>query len=133
MGTIVRMNIEERAKICKLIEGVIAADGIIRMEEREFLRRVAQRFEIPFELADVGPASEAPMSDPGRAAKVLRELEPDVQARVMALLVESAVSDGEVAPHERALLLVAAAALNIDAAAVEERIHNRLRVMRETS
>ena len=121
------MTTEERIKICKLIEGVIAADGVIRMEEREFLRRVAQRFDIPFEVIDVGPVSQAtPMSDPGRASRALRALEPDVQTRVMALLVESAVTDGEVAPHERSLLLVAAAALDIDAAAVEERIQARL-------
>jgi tellurite resistance protein len=45
---------------------------------------------------------------------------------VMALLVEAAVVDGRVDPRERALLLVAAAALGIDATAVEERITRRL-------
>ncbi len=120
------MDKEQRLKICKLIEGVIAADGIIRPEEHDFLRRIAQRFEVSFEIAPVGPVVGAPVSDPGRAARLLRELEPDVQARVMALLVESAVTDGEVAPNEHALLLVAAAALDIDATAVEERIQARL-------
>ncbi len=121
------MNVAERVKICKLIEGVIGADGVIRSEEREFLRRVARRFGISYELLEVGPVADvAPMSDPGRAARTLRGLEPEVQARVMALLIESAVSDGEVAPHERTLLMVAAAALDIDAAAVEERVSARL-------
>jgi hypothetical protein len=62
---------------------------------------------------------------------MLRELDADVQARVMALLVDSAVTDGEVAPSERALLMVAAAALDIDAAAVEERIRARLEQVKE--
>lgn len=121
------MDQAERIKICKLIEGVICADGFVREEEREFLRRVVQRFDIPYDLADVGPVSaEGPESDPGRAARYLRELDPTLQARVLALLVDSAVTDGEVAPTERALLLVAAAALDIDATAVEERIQERL-------
>ena len=121
------MDVEERTKICKLIEAVIVADGVITLEEREFLRRIAQRFEIPYVLVDVGPVSDhGPVSDPGRACSLLRQLAPDVQARVMALLVESAVTDGEVHPTEHALLMVAAAALNIDAAAVEERIAQRL-------
>ena len=121
------MDVEQRTKICKLIEGVIAADGVIREEEREFLRRVVHRFDIPYTLTDVGPVGSGPVSDPGRAARMLRELEPAVQARVMALLVDSAVTDGDVAPNEHALLLVAAAALNIDVTAVEERIGERLK------
>lgn len=120
------MDQAERIKICKLIEGVIAADGVINEAEREFLRRVVQRFDIPYQLADVGPVEGGPVSDPGRAARTLRELDPTLQARVLALLVDSAVTDGEVAPPERALLMVAAAALDIDATAVEERIQERL-------
>jgi uncharacterized tellurite resistance protein B-like protein len=121
------MDVEERTKICKLIEAVIAADGVIAVEEREFLRRVAQRFEIPYEVIAVGPVGDhGPVSDPGRSSALLRQLSTDKQARVMALLVESAVTDGEVHPSEHALLLVAAAALGIDAAAVEERIAKRL-------
>lgn len=121
------MNVEERTKICKLIEAVIAADGVIAPEEQAFLRRVAQRFEIAYAVSEIGPVMDAgPVSDPGRASALLRQLAPDVQARVMALLVESAVTDGEVHPTERALLLVAAAALGIDASAVEERLAQRL-------
>lgn len=127
------MNVEERTKICKLIEAVIAADGVIAVEEQEFLRRVAQRFEIPYAVCEVGPVVDAgPVSDPGRASALLRQLAPAVQARVMALLVDSAVTDGEVHPTEHALLLVAAAALGIDASAVEERITQRLARMIQT-
>ena len=121
------MDSEERQRVCRLVEAVIAADGVITQSEQDFLRRVAQRFGVSFDVAEVGPVSErGPVSDPGRASTMLRELPEDAQARVMAILVESAVTDGEVHPSERTLLLVAAAALGIDAAAVEERIQRRL-------
>jgi tellurite resistance protein len=94
---------------------------MVTAEEDDFYRRVLRRFDLPHESAD-----RPPVSDPGRAATLLRELKPDVQARVMALLVEAAIVDGCVDPRERALLLVAAAALGIDATAVEERITRRL-------
>lgn len=122
------MDSEERVKICRLIETIIAADGVIAPEERDFLRRVAQRFEVPYTIAEAGPLADGgPTSGAGQATTLLRELDPNVQARVMALLVDSAVTDGSVHPTEHALLLVAAAALNIDAAALEERIAERLK------
>ena len=71
-------------------------------------------------------SDRGPVSDPGRAAAMLRELDPAMQTKVMALLVDSAVSDGRVDPREHALLLVAAAALNIDATDVERRINIKL-------
>jgi uncharacterized tellurite resistance protein B-like protein len=121
------MDVEQRLKICRLIEAIIAADGMIHPEERAFLERVVQRFDVQYAVAAVGPIDQGPVSDPGRASRLLRQLEPDVKARVMALLVESAIADGTVVPSEHALLLVAAAALEIDATAVEERIAKRLK------
>ena len=117
------MDAEQRVIICRLIEAVIAADAIITPEERAFLRRVADRFEISYDLL---AEDRAPVSDPGHAATWLRQLEPQTRVRVMALLVDSAVVDGEVHPTEHALLLVAAAALDIEATAVEQRIAERL-------
>jgi uncharacterized tellurite resistance protein B-like protein len=128
------MDEQERLRVCQLIEAVIAADGVISQAEHDFLRRAAQRFEVTFEVAEVGPIGDGgPVSDPGRASVMLRELPKDAQARVMAILVESAVTDGEVHPAEHALLLVAAAALGIDATAVEERIHRRLERVQSSS
>jgi uncharacterized tellurite resistance protein B-like protein len=117
------MSPEERTKVIELIEAVIAADGVVVDEEREFLRRVIERFRLcPDERADrIVP------SDPGRATTTLRQLAPDAQTRVMALLVDAAVSDGCVAPEEHALLLAAAATLGIEAGALEERIARRLK------
>lgn len=117
------MDIEERLKIIGLIEAVIAADGVVSDDEREFLRRVVERFGI----TDADRADRIVASAPGLATTTLRALAPDVQMRVMALLVEAAVVDGQVAPEERALLLAAAATLGIEAQALEERIARRLK------
>lgn len=121
------MDVEERQKVCELIEAVIAADGVIADAEREFLRRIVERFGLP-ERAH-GPLSA---NDFGRTTTTLRALAPDVQARVMALLVEAAVIDGRVDPQERALLLASAATLGIEATALEERIAWRLRANAST-
>jgi len=116
------MDVEERHKVCRLIEAMIAADGEIADEERQFLRRIVERFGLP--EREVGPFSE---NDVGRATTALRTLTPDVQLRVMALLVEAAVVDGRVGAEERALLLASAATLGIEATALEARIAARLR------
>lgn len=117
------MDVPERAKVRQLIEAVITADGVVSAEEREFLRKVMHRFG----MSELDEDQEVATSDPGRATTTLRGLAPDVQSRVMALLVEAAVVDGEVVPEERALLLASAATLGIDACALEERIARRLR------
>jgi uncharacterized tellurite resistance protein B-like protein len=114
------VDFEHRQKVCQLIEAVIAADGIVVSEEREFLERAVQRFKLP---EDHGAPS---IRDVGSATSTLRALTPDVQTRVMALLVEAAIVDGKIDPHERVLLLSAAAALGIEATALEERIARRL-------
>jgi uncharacterized tellurite resistance protein B-like protein len=116
------MSPEEQAKVIELIEAVIGADGVVVEEERAFLQRVIDRFRLSPEDRVGGTVA----SDPGRATLTLRELAPDAQIRVMALLVDAAVADGCVAPEEHALLLASAATLGIDAAALEERIARRL-------
>lgn len=117
------MDVEERHKVCELIEAVIAADGVIADAEREYLRGIVARFG----LAAREPA-QVTESDLGRTTTTLRALAPDVRPRVMALLVEAAVVDGRIDPEERALLLASAATLGIEATALEERIAWRLRV-----
>lgn len=116
------MDVEDQHKVCQLIEAMIAADGVVDDAEREFLRRIVERFGLP-EREACAPSE----SDFGRTTTMLRTLAPDVQTRVMALLVEAAVVDGRVDPQERALLLASAATLGIDATALEERIVWRLR------
>lgn len=116
------VDLEQRTKVCRLIEAVISADGVIVEAEREFLEQVLRRFKVTAEEVDAGALS----ADLGRTTATLRELPPDMAARVMALLVDAAIVDGRVEPQERALLLASAAALGIEATALEERIARRL-------
>lgn len=116
-----RMDDEMRAKVSALLEAVITADGTIRPEERDFVRRAALRWKLP--------ESDAPLSarSLGSAMETLRALDPAAQVRVLAVLVDAAAVDNEVHPEEHALLLAAAASLGIDATALEERILQRLK------
>ena len=118
--------IEDRRKVVELIETMISVDGVVTDEERQFLRRVIERFG----LCGEDRADRLVPSDPGRATRTLRELPDDLKVRVMALLVEAAVVDGKVAPEEHALLLASAASLGIEACALEERIARRLASVR---
>jgi uncharacterized tellurite resistance protein B-like protein len=116
-----RMDIEMRAKVSALLEAVVTADGVIRPEEREFVRRAASRWKLP--------EPDAPLSlrNLGSATEALRTLDPSAQARVLALLVDAAAADHDIHPLEHALLLAAAAALGIEATALEERLLHRLK------
>jgi uncharacterized tellurite resistance protein B-like protein len=115
------MEEQMRAKVSALLEAIVAADGVIRPEERDFVRRAAQRWKLP--------EPDAPLSlrNLGTATQVLRALEPAAQARVLALLVDAAAVDRELDPREHALLLAAAASLGIEATALEERLLQRLK------
>jgi uncharacterized tellurite resistance protein B-like protein len=115
------MDNEMRAKISALLEAVVTADGVIRPEEREFVRRAATRWRLP--------EPDAPLSlrNLGTATEVLRTLDPNAQARVLALLVDAAAADHDIHPLEHALLLAAAAALGIEATALEQRLIQRVK------
>ena len=116
------MDLEDRYTVCDLIESVIAADGVVDDREREFLQTIIRRFALP-------PRTKSASVNVGLTTAKLRALPSDVQTRVMALLVEAAVVDGKVDPHERAMLLASAATLGIEANALEERIAWRLRAV----
>ena len=117
---VLRMDEAMRARVSALLEAVVAADGVIRPEEREFVQRAANRWKLP--------EPDAPLSlrNVGAAMQTLRALEPSAQARVLALLVDAATVDRNLDPREHALLLAAAAALGIEATALEERLNKRL-------
>lgn len=115
------MDDEMRAKVSALLEAVVTADGVIRPEEREFVRRATIRWKLP------DPDTPLGLSSLGSATEALRTLEPAAQARVLALLVDAAAVDHHLDPREHALLLAAAAALGIEATALEERLLQRLK------
>lgn len=115
------MENEMRAKVSALLEAVVTADGVIRPEEREFVRNAANRWKLP--------EPDAPLSlrNLGTAMEALRALDTGAQARVLALLVDAAAVDGDLDPREHALLLAAAASLGIEATALEERLTQQLK------
>jgi len=119
------MDDEMRAKVSALLQAIVTADGVIRPEERDFVRRAANRWRLP--------DPEAPLSlrTLGSATEALRALDPTAQARVLAMLVDAAAVDHHLDPREHALLLAAAAALGIEATALEERLLQRLKTPSE--
>jgi uncharacterized tellurite resistance protein B-like protein len=119
------MDSEMKAKVSALLEAMVAADGVIRPEERDFIRRAATRWKLP--------EPDAPLSlrTLGSATEALRALDPAAQAHVLALLVDAAAVDHDLDPREHALLLAAAAALGIEATAIEERLLQRLKTPTE--
>jgi uncharacterized tellurite resistance protein B-like protein len=121
------MDNETRAKVSALLEAVVTADGVIRPEEREFVRRAATRWKLP------EPEEPLSLRSLGAAMEVLRALDPGAQSRVAAMLVDAAAVDGNIHPREHALLLAAAASLGIEATALEERLTQRLKATMTTS
>lgn len=109
-----------KAKVSALLEAIVAADGVIRPEERDFIRRAASRWKLP------EPDAPLTLRTLGSATETLRALDPTAQSRVLALLVDAAAIDRHLDPREHALLLAAAAALGIEATALEERLLQRL-------
>ena len=119
------MDDEIRAKVSALLEAVVTADGVVRPEERDFVRRAATRWNLP------DPKAPLSLRTLGSATEALRALDPAAQARVLALLVDAAAVDHHLDPREHALLLAAAAALGIEATALEERLLQRLKAPSE--
>ena len=120
------MDDADRRKICQLVAGILVSDDHFADAERAFLQRIYARFGLPDD--------EWTRTEPipaGAASAALRALPQDAQAKVVALLVEAAVADGVVDASERVYLLVVAAALGIDAVAMEQRITQRLEAIAE--
>jgi uncharacterized tellurite resistance protein B-like protein len=119
------MDDEMRTKVSALLEAVVTADGVIRPEERDFVRRATSRWRLP------EPGAPLSLRTLGSATEALRALDPAAQARVLAVLVDAAAVDNHIDPREHALLLAAAAALGIEATALEERLLQRLKARPE--
>ena len=115
------MEISDRRNICQLVAGILVSDDLVTEDEVAFLQRIYRRFGLPVEEAETVQPIEA-----GAASATLRQLPEQVQAKVVALLVEAAIADGVVDGRERAYLLVAVAALGIEADVMEQRIATRL-------
>jgi hypothetical protein len=116
----------ERRMLCRLVAGILLADDHLADDERQFLHRVYARSGVP--AAEWDAIQPIPV---GEASAALRELPKEVQSQVAALLVEAAVADGVIDARERVYLLVVAAAMGIDAVAMEQRLARRLEALSE--
>jgi hypothetical protein len=112
--------------LCRLVAGILLADDHLADDEKTFLDRVYARSGVPVEERE----SIRPIPV-GEASAALRDLPKEVQTQVAALLVEAAVADGVIDARERVYLLVVAAAMGIDAVAMEQRIARRLEALSE--
>ena len=112
--------------LCRLVAGILLADDHLADDEKTFLDRVYARSGVPVEERE----SIRPIPV-GEASAALRDLPREVQTQVAALLVEAAVADGVIDARERVYLLVVAAAMGIDAVAMEQRIARRLEALSE--
>jgi tellurite resistance protein len=120
------VDLATRRQICRLVAGVLLSDEHFADAEKRFLQRIYARFELPPE-----ECAEAEPIPVGAATAALRELPADVHGKVAALLVEAAIADGVIDPRERVYLLVAAAAMGLDAVEMEQRLAKRLETLAE--
>lgn len=119
------MDLDDRRTICELVAGILLADDELAHEELAFLHKIYARCGLGADEWDQLRPIPA-----GEASAALRALPPEVQNKVVALLVDGSIADGHVDPEERAYLLVAAAAMGIDADVLEQRISSRLAASR---
>jgi uncharacterized membrane protein YebE (DUF533 family) len=120
------VDVEDRRRICRLVAGLLVSDDEFAPAEKSFLQRIYARFGLPpdeWEKLEPIPV--------GEASGALHELPAEMHTRVAALLVEAAIADGVIDARERVYLLVAAAAMGIDAVEMEQRIAKRLEALAE--
>lgn len=122
----IAVELSTRRQICQLVAGVLVSDDDFADVEKRFLQRIYARLELPpDEWESVQPTPV------GAATAALRQLPVETHTKVAALLVEAVVADGVVEPRERVYLLVAAAAMGIDAVVMEQRLASRLQTLAE--
>jgi uncharacterized tellurite resistance protein B-like protein len=116
------MDIGTRQKICQLVAGIIIADDILDEKEEAFVDRLIKSFGVGESGRDV----IFPLVDRNEAAEQIKELPKDAQDAALALLIEAARVDAQIAPEEREYLLAIARALDIPDTEVAKRVAEQL-------
>jgi uncharacterized tellurite resistance protein B-like protein len=116
------MDIGTRQKICQLVAGIIIADDILDEKEEAFVDRLIKSFGVGESGRDV----IFPLVDRNEAAEQIKELPKDAQDAALALLIEAACVDAQIAPEEREYLLAIARALDIPDTEVAKRVAEQL-------
>lgn len=107
-------------RICSLIAGVICSDEKMTPEERSFLLRILDRFDLPRDTALM------PVTEGQDVAAELARLPEATRWETLELLIQAAAVDGRVVPAERAILEAVTGQLGLDPADIEERLRRVL-------
>lgn len=93
-----------------LIAQVLAADGIMTDEEREFLESSMDALE----LSDEEKARVRRLEDWDQAEPIVAAMSVEQKREFMDGLVHAVLSDGKVSPHEMTTIEKLSAALGLD-------------------
>ncbi len=94
---------------CHMIASVLAADGMISPAERELLNRAMEKMGLSAEEKDSVMHFEGAEDAVARG----RELPEDERQAIVDDLVEAALVDGKLSPHETAMVKKITDALNL--------------------
>ncbi len=116
------MEYGTRQKICQLVAGIIIADDILDEKEEAFVDRLIKSFGI----GDTGRDVIFPLVDRNEAAVQIKRLPQDAQDVALALMIDAACVDAQIAPEEREYLIAIASALGIPETELAKRVAERL-------
>jgi uncharacterized tellurite resistance protein B-like protein len=116
------MDLGTRQKICQLVAGIIIADDILDEKEEAFVDRLIKSFGVGESGRDV----IFPLVDHNEAAEQIKDLPQEAQDAALALLIEAACVDGQIAPEEREYLIAIATAIDIPEAMLAKRVAEQL-------
>jgi uncharacterized tellurite resistance protein B-like protein len=110
-------------RVCELIAGIIATDGVLHPSELQFMLTAFAKFGVAS-----GDDTEAivPAVTPAEASKAMASLPEEVRDEAVGLLIESAAADGNVSPEERDYLFAVARAAGLSRDHIDDRIANEL-------
>ena len=114
------MPLDEANKrlVCRMVAGLVASDDDFDDDEREFVDKMLQRFDIPETEWD----AIFPLVEHDEAEAAIRALDETSQGETFRLLLEAAHADGRIAESEREYLKIVGHAIGLSDEAVEERI-----------
>jgi uncharacterized tellurite resistance protein B-like protein len=112
---------EQRIAFVEAMANIVAADRKVTPEERAELESLVIGAGLSPSDAKVKAAIAGQLEKPGALSDILKRLDSkDLHSAVFRLLVETACTDGEVAPEEREKILEAAGVFGYDKKAAGE-------------
>lgn len=99
----------DRVAYCHLIAKILAADGIMESTEREFLERTMESMGLTEEERD----RVVHFEDAEGAEEAMRQRPEAERRKLVDELVEAALVDGKLSPHETELVKKITAALGL--------------------